>query len=636
VDVDAKDRNGTDPGARRRVRELRLDAAPNDVESFLERVAIFTGLSPKLRAQLAAGAEVTRLRAGEWLFRRGDPGDSLYLVRSGRLEAVAEAGEPAGSGDAEMIRVLRRGECVGELALLTGSPRSASVRARRDSALVRIDRDQFERLLRDPAFVHGLLSGLGRQLRMSRGLPSGPSGPPMVVAIVGFGEGAPAQEVGHALRERIAHWSKVALLEREGAEEGPSSPAGRSAYAERLDAIERAGERVLLVADHAASDAEWRRFCVEQADRVVVVTRCARPPGDLAPIAACDLLLLGVAEGFGSAEPWLSALRPRTTYRVSERQRSRDLDQVARRLSGRSIGVVLSGGGARGFAHIGALDVLIGSGIEVDRVGGCSMGAIVGGLFASGRSPDEIRALCREEFVERSPLSDYTLPVAGLLRGRRAEAMVRRLFGARRIEELPRSFFCVSSDLVGGEGVVHRWGPAYRLVGASASLPGITPPVPEEGRLLVDGGVLNNLPVEQMAATGEGPVIAVDVTARFEPGAPPRRGRPRAQRLAARAREAVVGSAEPLPALRETLIRSVVLGSTDTGAAAQAHADALVAPQVGDFGMTDFNRLDELVAAGRDAASARLDAIEAAAARADRPAQPGDLEGGDRAHDHAS
>ena len=148
------------------------------------------------------------------------------------------------------------------------------------------------------------------------------------------------------------------------------------------------------------------------------------------------------------------------------------------------------------------------------------MGAFVGAMYALGLPADEIHARCREEFVERNPLNDYTVPVAALIRGRKVETMLRRTFGERRIEDLEREYFCVSCDLISSQLVVHREGDLFEAVGSSICLPGVGAPVPLDGRLLVDGGVLNNLPVEQMAARGEGPVIAVDVTARFEP--PPR------------------------------------------------------------------------------------------------------------------
>jgi predicted acylesterase/phospholipase RssA len=261
----------------------------------------------------------------------------------------------------------------------------------------------------------------------------------------------------------------------------------------------------------------------------------------------------------------------------------RGVHALARRLAGRSVGVVLSSGGARGLAHIGVLEELVAAGLGIDRVGGCSMGAFVGAMFAMGMSPEEIHDRCRQEFVVRHPLGDYGIPTHSLLRGERARSMLRRTFSDANIEELPREFFCVSCDLVSGARIVHRSGLLRDAVGASMCLPGVFAPRARDGMLLVDGGVLDSLPVETMAATAEGPVIAVDVGRRFER---PVAGRRRRGRPA-------------LPPLKETLARSIVLGSIDAAERARSSADVLIEPDTGNCGMLDFSRLDEMVEAGR-------------------------------------
>ena len=165
---------------------------------------------------------------------------------------------------------------------------------------------------------------------------------------------------------------------------------------------------------------------------------------------------------------------------------------------------------------------------------------------------------------------------------------------------MPRDYFCVSCDLVSGEQVVHREGSLALAASASQCLPGLAPPVPWQGRLLVDGGILNNLPVEEMARLGEGPVIAVDVTSRYEAPAGARRGRRR------RASEGLWGDDVALPSLGETLMRSVVLGSIDTAQAAERHADLVVTPDNSDVGMLEWHQLDRVRERGRRAAAAAL------------------------------
>jgi NTE family protein len=179
-------------------------------------------------------------------------------------------------------------------------------------------------------------------------------------------------------------------------------------------------------------------------------------------------------------------------------------------------------------------------------------------------------------------------------------------FGDVRIEQLPLRFFCVSVDLNARSLFVHRSGPLGDAVFASLAIPGVFPPIPTaEGRLLVDGGVLDNLPVETMARDAEGPVIAVDVT-RVVPWEPRLDG----PRTSWRARAASVISGQPheLPRLAETMFRTLVVGSRDTVATARRHADLVITPQVDGAGLLDWKQLPRMRDAGRAAVRELLEA----------------------------
>ena len=229
--------------------------------------------------------------------------------------------------------------------------------------------------------------------------------------------------------------------------------------------------------------------------------------------------------------------------------------------------------------------------ITIDRIGGTSIGALVGALAASGLSAQAIARILRRELVERRPFSDYGLPTVALIRARRARGMLDRLFGTTAIEETPRDFYCVSADLASAECVVHRRGPLVDAVGASMSLPGMAPPIRQGNRLLVDGGVLDNLPIAVMAATREGPVIAVDVIARGMPGA----GR------AARGKAGL-----QLPTIVETMARSATLASRGMAERQRSLAALVIEPVLDGIGLFDFARFDQVIAAGRHAAAAAL------------------------------
>ena len=401
------------------------------------------------------------------------------------------------------------------------------------------------------SFVAPLPAGLAPSPRQPAWpAPSPRGGDPGTIAVIGLQEGLPLGAVCAALQR--AAGASVAVV-----------PLGT----------------------HAPTS-ENQRWMLARAGRVLAVTAGGPVPVGLQGCEALhgsDVLLLEGAAGPRGFGLWLEVLRARARH-VAPAGEPLDaaLGRVARRLAGRSVGLVLSGGGARALAHIGAIEELLAAGVVIDRVGGTSMGAFIGALFALGLEPDEIEACCYEEWVRRSPLTDYRLPRASLLRGARARALLdRRLPGS--VEATPRDFFAVSCDLVAGELVVHRSGRLAEAVGASISIPGLVPPLALDGRRLVDGGVLNNLPVDVMAAADEGPIVAVDVTSR----------------VGERADAAQLG-------LRETLVRTLTLGSVDTAAAAQRYAELVVRPRDLGAGMLEFHLLDDLRAEGRRAARAAL------------------------------
>jgi len=202
----------------------------------------------------------------------------------------------------------------------------------------------------------------------------------------------------------------------------------------------------------------------------------------------------------------------------------------------------------------------------------------------SGARDVELR--CREELVRRSPFNDYMLPRVALIRSRKAAAMLQRIFGDALVEELEHPLFTVSADLLSSRVVVHRRGSIVEAVGASMSTPGVAPPVRRPGRLLVDGGVLNNLPVDHMAETGEGPVIAVDVIRRL--------GEPDG------------GAEPPLPSITETLARATVLGSVERAERNRALASLVIAPEVQAIGLREWSAFERAVEAGREAAAEAL------------------------------
>ncbi|HUG83705.1 MAG TPA: patatin-like phospholipase family protein [Euzebya sp.] len=544
-------------------------------ESLMARSALFGSLPELVRTSVASWMTPVHVPGREWLFREGDHGDAFYVVRSGRLEVIK-----AGLGS---VALLRPGDTLGEVALLEGEVRSAGVRALRDSELLRLDRDGFTALLASPAFSGALLQAMSRRLR-----EAGRQGPPGThhrpVVAVAHADGVDAAPVLQALTEALRRYGRVTLLTPEdvtadlparGDVDPEEAVPAELRMARMVDDAEQ--DATMVVIDAGAATTSWSAVCGRQADQLLLVVGAAGVPAAarttvwdgaaLVPYVPRPPSLALLGRGGGDA-PLVYWVRPgwlRT-----------DVARMARRITGRAVGLVLSGGGARGFAHIGVIDALHSSGVVIDRLGGTSVGALISALAASGHSVASMEAICRSELVERRPFGDWTVPRHALIRGRRAVRMLTRMLPTADIRQLLHPWFAVTADLAAATQIVHRDGPVWQAVGFSMSLPGLAPPQRYRGRLVVDGGVLNNLPVDVMCEDRQGPVVGVDVGRDLH----------------------LSGGPHGLPLVAETLAATMALGSRGGDAARREIATLLVEPDL-DMGLLDWESLGRAVQAGR-------------------------------------
>jgi EmrB/QacA subfamily drug resistance transporter len=568
---------------------------PESAATFLARTPLFAAVDPELIEQVAARSRTRRLTAGKWLFREHDTGDEMYVVRAGRLEVVDEGADA-------VIREYRRGDALGEVALLTGSPRSASARAVRDSEVIAVDKDDFAGLLgSSPALSSALNRSLSRRLQDTRASAPTARSRPGTVALIALDDRIPLRWLAIRLAGALRAHLSVAVLDGADAP-GAAAPGEPAAvYGPILDRAEAACELVLLTSGSGLND-PWTRFCLQQADRILVVTAGGPVPptvGEYPELQACDLVAYGARPG--ALAGWAAALDPAGSHVIREAELDADISRVARRLSGTSVGIVLSGGGARAFSHIGVLDELTAAGVTIDRVAGVSMGAMIGALFAMGHDADEMDSICFEEWVQRRPLRDFTFPRHSLIRGERFQSMLHRTFGAHLIEELPRGFMCGSTELRSGRLEIARYGPLWEAVGFSINLPVIAPPQVRGRKIFIDGSLVDNLPVKAMADTAEGPIIAVDVKA-----VPRRKVSSLTGAHARNARPPRAAGTAGAPGLGETVTRLLLLGSENTTVAARQHADLVIRPRAEGVGLLEFDQLDAARAAGRAAAREAL------------------------------
>ena len=597
----------------------------------LAATPLFARLPTDAVARLFASCERRHLAGGDVLFRQGDAANWMYVLLRGRLDVLLEL--PGGHERA--VGTIWPGATVGEQGLLLDEPRTATVVAARDSVLLRIDRATFETLVAaHPSVAVDIARLLSDRLkRTTRGLAAQQRS--LSVALLPLSAGLDLQDVAARLCAALRRYVEpgpldvVALVTL--ADVAAAFPKAVSADFATGDASRRASDwiseledqyaLVVYIADPARP--AWSARCLREADVTLLLAADGTPVpvGDLERrllpdghrLGAVELVLLheGPATTYEGTGRWLEARRVRRHHHV-RRQESADYERLARFLLGRAVGVVLSGGGARGFAHIGVLQALVARGWPIDLIGGTSMGAIIGGQYATGQTPDAVAEACRREFTDRKD-RDYTLPLASLYSGRATVAKMQRLFGDRCVEDLPVPYFCMSTNLSRAQPVIHDRGPLWLCVRTSCAIPGLAPPVPSGGDLLVDGALLNNLPADVMRERCGGLVIGVDVTTAVDlrwPGA----ARPWLsgwQLL----RERWSRGADRFPTIVEILERTALAACIRDAAAMRTQCDLYISPSVEAFGMSSFAAIDALVRTGVDAATQALDTWDVSAPR---------------------
>ncbi|QMW24373.1 patatin-like phospholipase family protein [Sandaracinobacteroides saxicola] len=554
-----------------------------EIRGVLADVGLFAGLSADALDALAAVAVPMGLPGGARLIEQGGVSAGVWVLLSGRLKVVR-------AGESGPLGFVNPGESVGELSMISGAPHMAHVSAVRDSLLLHVPKEALRQVLRDsPESMWRMMQLLVTRTTRQEGLAA-----PRTLAVIALTPGLDALDFARRLVAPLqALGLKVALLSDGDARAGPDA----------LAAVEAAHDVTLYAAGGEAET--WRARALRQADRVLLLAGRARPlhPELRALLAASaaapfDLALLEGEDAAG----WRALLPLSVTLPVAAGDGAA-LGRLARLLVNRAVGIVLSGGGARGLAHLGVVKALRAAGVVIDRFAGVSMGSIVAAGYAAGWSQEEAEARFHASFVVANPVSDYTLPLLALTGGRKVSALLRAAFGERRIEALPHPYFCVSTNLSNASERLHREGLLWQAVRASLAIPGLLPPVAMAGEVLVDGAVLNNFPVLHARGEGRGPVIGVDVGSQLA--------------LECRAEELDgsgfrwLGRRGEAPGIASVLARSGTLTSRETRANAARACDLLLTPPVGGLPILDWRQFGRALEIGYAHASERIAAAPA-------------------------
>lgn len=586
----------------------------------------FASDDAELIASIKASAEFIDLPSGATLFRQGEHSDDVYFVLSGRLRALAET-----KGGSKILGEIGRGETVGELALFTGEPRSASIVALRDSSVVKVTRQTVERTLAKSPQVALQMTRIVinrfRRAERERQVPIAP----INICILAISPGVDAATLAERLRAAGRDGVATQIVGPDdiarhfGIDAASAIQRSHDTIAYYVDEIEAASKAVYLIADPGES--AWTQFCLQNCDEIMLVGDARRTPelssaerryltGETpVSIARQTLVLLHGAQTrspIGTAR-WLRDRRVARHVHIRP-ELARDMRRLARIVSGNAVGLVLAGGGARGFAHVGVMKALEEAGIEADFIGGTSIGAIMGTCLALDQSAEKIATAVHKAFLRHPKgniTGDYNLiPLVSLIKGKRTHDAMREAIATAAgadidAEDTWKTFFVIGSDFsTSSEAVLDR-GNLARNVIASYAIPGVLPPMLIGGHLMFDGGMFNNFPVDVMARLGAGQIIGVDLLIEdghvFEIDQIP--GTLAHLRDKLRAREA---QRYRLPTMPETMLNSSAISSVPKQKAMRAFVDLLFEPRIERVGLLEWKRYDEIVALGYDHARQKL------------------------------
>lgn len=453
-----------------------------------------------------------RLNTGDYLFRQGERQNVLFLVLSGRLRAIKE--DESGT---RILGDIGEGEPVGEFALFTNEPRMASVLAIRTSVVLEFTQAEYLRLVaKTPSLATSLTSFVINRLRRNT-FQQNKSTPPKNIALIHLQNEADLSPWTSKMQAYFdARATDIHVYDSAHTEQSKDPH-----FFSSLEQQE--GLNILVCSD---TDKAWSKQCLVYADLVIVATDFDAP-SDLYPLEKelqlyeesilnkkTYLLLLHRGEKFipQNTARWFETREFNLHIHLRE-SNERDIHRFCRIITNTATGLVLGGGGSKGYAHLGVVKALREKGIDIDFLGGTSAGAIYGMSMSYLDFDNELIEQKTVESIQRKLTSnDLTLPLVSMMTGRKVREFMQDSYGDSHMEDLWVNSYCVSTNFSKASPKIHTRGLLWKQIAASMAIPGVFPPVVIDNYLHVDGAVMDNLPIEPMYAYPVENILAISLS----------------------------------------------------------------------------------------------------------------------------
>ena len=485
----------------------------DDLVALLRRVPLFAELSDAALEMVSKLSRIETVSRGAVLIEQGDKSDSLYVVTRGRFLVRA---------DDRLIAEIKEGEPIGELAFFTGEPRTATVIAGRNSQVLVFDRASYDKVVQQtPQIANDLLAAISA--RLVKATKQAPTLRPQIsksVVFMPIGNQAISKGFIEQLQATIdnkAGWRVVTLLDADGAVRDNEAELDQW-----LQGVQEDSENVVIVVDNPTENLAWYKAAIANGDTVFLVGQMASSAEDVPAINGLERAILTdtlqantqlVVVRDEQALPientkMLLRERPVALHHHVALDRLEDFERLSRFVRGKAIGLVMSGGGAFGTAHLGAIKAMQENGYVFDMVGGTSIGSAMASVLALGMEPTDAIEKCEQIFLKSKTMNRVTVPIYSFIDSVGLDEQLKQHIGEVDVEDVPLNFFSVATSLSSNDVTVMRSGPLWKAVRASTSLPGVFPPlVTDDGEVLIDGGLLDNVPIDVMRHLKVGPNV---------------------------------------------------------------------------------------------------------------------------------
>lgn len=464
---------------------------------IIHQCQIFSGIEPNACLNLLSRVEEVSLAKDEILFNQGDPSDSLYIIIEGTLIASLNI-QP---GVQKPIGLIEKGETVGEMGAISGQPRSLTIRAISTTKLLKLTQAKLQDFFKDfPSTIFPIINLIiNRSQTVIKILTE--KNIYKHVAIIQGNDETSLEPFLNTLKQNLNEKFEITLIND-----------AKLNIAEEMTKAENQNRTLIFVLSTENESSIGSKiehinaiFVVADAQKQATLSKFALDilKGNKTHFATqYELVLLhddNTVHPTGTNQ-WLK-LSNFTLHHHIKKNESLDYQRLIRFMTGNTTGLVLGGGGGKGWVSIGVLKALMESEIPIDLIGGTSIGSFVASCYSLNSSFHQIASYFKgvmEITSEPFALRNLTWPIISLLSGKNQNEFVTKFCRNKQIEDTWIPYFAISCNLNTGKEIIHRQGSLFEAIWSSSALPGLVPPMLINGELHVDGGLINNLPVDIM------------------------------------------------------------------------------------------------------------------------------------------